>query len=148
MSETDYGALMRDAGQAGPRAVTRELAACEKAARAAGFAVHQADLARVVAKASLLSTLARALKLPSHFGGNWDALEECLLDPEWLAAPGCCIVLTHCGRYAEAQPDEFSTLIDVCDSVARVWREEDRPFWVLFSGAPAAGFGLAAPGAE
>ncbi len=44
-------------------------------------------------KGELLDFLARAFPLPAYFGHNWDALEECLLDLDWLAGPP--VVLIH-----------------------------------------------------
>jgi hypothetical protein len=37
--------------------------------------------ARLATKEALLESLRAALPLPAYFGGNWDALEECLNDP-------------------------------------------------------------------
>ena len=48
-----------------------------------------AGLAR---KGELLDFLARAFPLPAYFGHNWDALEECLLDLEWLTSPEVALV--------------------------------------------------------
>lgn len=49
--------------------------------------------AKIESKAELLALLARAIPLPGYFGQNWDALEECLTDLEWLNRPK--IVLIH-----------------------------------------------------
>jgi hypothetical protein len=49
--------------------------------------------AHLAGKGELLDFLARAFPLPAYFGHNWDALEECLLDLEWLTEPG--VVLVH-----------------------------------------------------
>jgi hypothetical protein len=66
----------------------------DPAARAARAGEH---LARVPAglrdKAALLDALQGALSLPGYFGHNWDALDECLRDLGWIAAPR--VVLVH-----------------------------------------------------
>ena len=48
---------------------------------------------RLRRKADLLRTLATQLKLPTYFGYNWDALEECLRDLSWLGATGGVVLL-------------------------------------------------------
>jgi hypothetical protein len=40
----------------------------------------------VRSKRKLLGLLAGELEFPAYFGGNWDALEECLCDLSWLPA--------------------------------------------------------------
>jgi RNAse (barnase) inhibitor barstar len=40
-----------------------------------------------------MSALSSTLKLPDYFGGNWDALEECIRDLTWL--PEGPVVLVH-----------------------------------------------------
>ncbi len=38
----------------------------------------------VRSKEKLLAVLSQGLRFPRYFGGNWDALEECLRDLSWL----------------------------------------------------------------
>ena len=38
----------------------------------------------ITSKQALLATLATQLNFPDYFGGNWDALEECMADLSWL----------------------------------------------------------------
>ena len=48
--------------------------------------------AHLAGKKELLDFLARAFPLPAYFGHNWDALEECLLDLDWLTGPRVALV--------------------------------------------------------
>jgi hypothetical protein len=43
--------------------------------------------AHIASKSELLDFLAQAFPLPAYFGHNWDSLEECLLDLDWLTEP-------------------------------------------------------------
>ncbi len=82
-------------------------------------------------KAALLERVARALDFPSWFGGNWDALEDCLSDLSWAPADGH--VLLFEGRPA-APADDLAVLSDILGSVAGSWAERDRPFFAVFVG--------------
>ena len=37
-----------------------------------------------LSKTDFLACLAKKLRFPSYFGGNWDALQDCLSDLSWL----------------------------------------------------------------
>ncbi len=83
----------------------------------------EALLARVPArtrgKRELLTLLARQLGFPGYFGGNWDALDDCLRDLSWVP-PGKRIVILH-----EAMPlrdaDQRRTYLDVLQSAVSAW---------------------------
>ena len=58
-----------------------------------GFAVI--DLSKARDKATLFGEIDRQLKLPEHFGHNWDALADVLEDRDWLGKHGRAVVLAH-----------------------------------------------------
>ena len=56
------------------------------AAAAAKLRFCSLDLHGIDNKPALLETLGKSLKLPEHFGNNWDALADCLEDSDWIGA--------------------------------------------------------------
>lgn len=68
---------------------------------------------------ALFARLTRALSLPGHFGGNWDALDECLRDLSWIE--GHRVVLYH-----EALPTldeaQLRTYLELLRDAVLDWR--------------------------
>lgn len=78
-------------------------------------------------KEGLLENIARALDFPHWFGGNWDALEDCLTDLSWRDADGYVLLLEG------ARPgDELGVLIDVLRTAAEHWAGRGKPFFGVF----------------
>ena len=73
----------------------------------------------IVDKSRLFSQLVEVLRLPEHFGANWDALDECLRDLSWLAEHR--VVLFH-----EALPDldehGLTTYLEILRDAVLDWR--------------------------
>ena len=94
-----------------------------------GFASPRIDGRRCRTKAALLKEVARALAFPTHFGRNWDALEDCLTDLGWLPAEGYLPVFPHAEALLAGQDEDYATLIDLLESVGRAWatRETGHP---------------------
>jgi hypothetical protein len=94
-----------------------------------GLHVARVDLAGAADKGALLARIAGALAFPSWFGGNWDALEDCLGDLSWMPAAGYVLLLEG----ASGLPaDERGTLADILASAATSWSERKRPFFAVF----------------
>ena len=110
--------------------------------------VARIDLAGAAGKDALIARLAAALEFPEWFGGNWDALEDCLTDLAWCAASGYVLILANAGGYAAAEPAEFETALEVLDGAAEYWYDEDVPFWVLVGAADFAQFDIPVLGEE
>jgi len=101
------------------------------AAAAAKLRYATVDLHGVGGKSELLSALEKGLKLPAHFGDNWDALADCLEDGDWLGGHGMAIVLRHTGAYGKAYRTDWETLSEILGEAAEYWQERHKPFWVF-----------------
>jgi hypothetical protein len=105
-----------------------------EAAKGSALRVARVDLAGVAGKEALLERIALALAFPKWFGGNWDALEDCLSDLSWLKAEGHVLVLEEAGQ---VPADDADVLLDILSSVTAYWAERGRPFFAVFVGGEA-----------
>jgi RNAse (barnase) inhibitor barstar len=102
-------------------------------ARAAtlGFDCVSIDLEACEEKAEFLDRVSKSLAFPAWFGGNWDALYDCLADLGWRPAPGYVVVLERASGLREAQPEVFDTALLLMDDAASAWQEREVPFRVF-----------------
>jgi RNAse (barnase) inhibitor barstar len=126
--------LLRDPARSGVYKLPEKATWVDRTAKAVGFAFWRIDLAKVRDKSGLLTALARALDFPDWFGGNWDALEDCLGDLSWRPAPGYVVAIEHCQGFAKRARAEFETLLEVLAAAADYWREQGIPFCVFVGG--------------
>jgi RNAse (barnase) inhibitor barstar len=101
------------------------------AAGAAKLLFRSVDAAHADSKSALLAALDKGLKLPEHFGDNWDALADCLEDGDWLGSHGMVIAIRHAAHYQKAHASDWETLSDILNEAAEYWRERHKPFWVF-----------------
>lgn len=88
-----------------------------------GFLLKTVSGAKCKTKAGLLCEFARALSFPDYFGHNWDALEECLIDLEWLPAKGYVVIVTEADQVL-VKPDEeddYETFIEILTEAGEGW---------------------------
>ncbi len=91
--------------------------------------------------AGLLNEFARALDFPDYFGHNWDALEDCLADLEWLPAKGYILLITDAAQLLPDDEDEHETFLEVLSDAGKAWgsgqagmgAKRATPFHVLFA---------------
>ena len=111
--------------------------ALQKVAKKAGFAFFHIDGRKIMRKEQLMNAAATAMSFPDHFGNNWDALEECLTDLEWVDADGYMIYYDHIDGLLTTHPDQFETLVEILRDAVGSWKEDGEPMVVLLSGAKA-----------
>ncbi|MFB4316399.1 barstar family protein [Actinomadura sp. 21ATH] len=105
----------------------------EKAEKAGWRAFHL-DGHRARDRESFLRLSAGVFDLPDWFGGNWDALEDCLRDLSWAPADrGYLVVYEAWAELAEADQGAFRTALGVLTGAVRHWRDTGTPMTVLLS---------------
>lgn len=128
----DLRALIADPVQAGSYfADLRDREALIEAGNALHFAVAPVSVKGADNARALLGALAEALKFPDWFGGNWDALADCLNDLSWWGSEGYVLVIEHVEDLRTADPDGFATALEIFDEAAARWAEERVPFWAF-----------------
>lgn len=91
------------------------------------------DAARISTKEQLMSALAAGFSFPEEFGHNWDALDECLRDLEWLAAPGYVLLLRNSAALWQRSPALSGALVQSWLSAAEHWGGQRVPFHLVFA---------------
>jgi hypothetical protein len=99
------------------------------AARGTRLELAGVDLGGAPDKEALLEKLAAALAFPAWFGGNWDALEDCLADLSWRAGDGHVMLI---GGHGELPADDLGVLVDVLRAAAAHWAGRGKPFFAVF----------------
>ena len=89
------------------------------------------DGADIPSKDALLGHFAQELGFPDYFGYNWDALEECLRDLQWLPANGYILQLANADQYIERCLSDFETLIEIMETVSKHWGRAGVDFFFL-----------------
>lgn len=87
---------------------------------------------------ALLKQLGEALDFPDWYGANFDALHDCLTDPDWVPVTGLVLLLAGTANLHKGDPDGFATLIEVFEAVAGELGRHGTPFWVMLD-SPATG---------
>lgn len=109
--------------------------AFRKQAGTAGLLWLDLPLQAAANKKQFLAVCAKQLKLPSYFGGNWDALADCLRDFNWLDGQGYVLHIAGAEKFAAAAAGDYQTALDVLAEAAEFWKGRDTPFFVLVDDA-------------
>lgn len=101
------------------------------AARMGAVDVAEVDLRAVSGKDGLLAAFAAGLGFPDWFGGNWDALEDCLNDLSWRDGSSHVLLIDGGARVPAA---DAQTLRGILEDCARAWAGRGQPFFAVYLG--------------
>lgn len=106
----------------------------------AGFALRVINGKKCATAAGVFTEFARALGFPDYFGHNWDAMEECLADLEWLPAKGYVLLITDAQAVIPGDEEEYETLLEILSDAGEAWStgqagggSQAIPFHALFA---------------
>ncbi len=111
-----------------------------------GGLIRMLDAGRMETVAGLFDEFQRVLDFPDYFGHNWDALDECLCDLEWLPAPSYRLVIESAPRLLDRDRAERPIFLSVMSNAGKEWASGRRvgsewagppiPFNTVLLGAP------------
>ncbi len=124
---------LTDLENAGVHAWSGPLDPLKSAAHNARLRFAAIDLGKAKDRATLFAELDTVLKLPEHFGHNFDALADVLEDRDWLGRHGIVIALSHATGYRKEHPTDWTTLEDILREASEFWKERHAAFWTFVS---------------
>jgi RNAse (barnase) inhibitor barstar len=127
---------------AGIYAAPRLIGPLRAAAKSVGIAWLDLDLAGVASRDAFLQRCAEVFSLPDHFGRNWDALHECMLDFAGTGSPGAVVHWRRGAELARRAPDAVTTALEILGDAARYWSGSGRIFIVVVDRDSAPGMAL------
>lgn len=77
---------------------------------------------RLTSRAMLFDALRKNLRLPDYFGGNWDALSDCLRDLSWIEQRR--VVIVH-DDVPALDAKSLATYVDVLGECVADWKSND-----------------------
>lgn len=101
-------------------------------AAAADLRFWEADLVSCRTSAECLPLLGKALAFPDWYGANFDALLDCLTDPDWQTGPGDILLISGLDRLRRSDRKGLSTLLEVLSTAVDERRSAGQPLWIFF----------------
>lgn len=105
--------------------------ALEQSAARRGLRILVIDLSGYQEATGALRQIGADLQFPTWYGTNFDALFDCLTDPDWTAGRQSIILLVGTSRLRQANPEQFATLLEVLQAAADACREHGTPCRIL-----------------
>lgn len=109
----------------------------ERLAADHGFTLFHVEGGTADSKDGFLELMSKALNFPDYFGMNWDAFEDCLTDMvSHEEAGGYLILYKGFETFAEKEPEDFSTALEIFKDATSFWSEQGKRMVVVLLGRP------------
>lgn len=95
------------------------------------FQLVTLDGKTITNKSEFLKACAQAMEFPQYFGLNWDAFEDSLTDLDWLPAQGYVVLYEHPEQFAQTDPPEWATALDIFQAAIEYWQDANVPMYVF-----------------
>lgn len=83
---------------------------------------------------SLFTSLQEVLGFPDYFGRNWDAVDDCLADLDWLSpSQGCVLVVSGGGGLWSRMGRSAGQLVRSWLGAAQYWSQRGVAFHLVFA---------------
>ncbi len=90
-----------------------------------GGAVHTEE--------ELFQAVAGAFRFPDYFGNNWDALDECLRDLDWLSGENGYVLIVRNSEHQWRGHNRMSGRFHASWSLAgEEWARREKPFHLVY----------------
>jgi hypothetical protein len=97
-----------------------------------GLVTMEGNIAKVRTEKDLFAVIAPAMKFPDYFGNNWDALDECLGDMNWMPASGYLLILYDATKGWSDNPYVLGRFVTIWLEAAKYWTGRQTPFHLVF----------------
>lgn len=94
--------------------------------------VFEGSIANVTTDDQLFSAIASAMQFPDYFGCNWDALDECLCDMDWIPSEGYLLILRNSTKGWSQNPYVLGRFVTTWLEASEYWAKEKIPFHLVF----------------
>ncbi len=113
-------------------ALPEQISAVQTKLTNSSIATFEFDASSIKNDEVLFSAISKSLEFPDYFGGNWDAINECLSDMEWNEAEGYVLFVTNASELWRDAAYTAGKLVSTWQFVAEQWSQEDIPFHLVF----------------
>lgn len=77
--------------------------------------------------------MASAFRFPEYFGYNWDALDECICDLDWLKFNKVLVVIENYHFMFQNDVKNKEFVLQCMNNTAEYWNEQNIPFIVFLN---------------